>query len=87
MSKYSIDAFVEHQTVLKSWEKICMTRLDNNSKNMKIYFSYVSAYWASFMKTGSKLKGGGGDLHILVGKRPISHTYISYISQTERYEK
>ena len=44
----------------------------DNSKNKsgKIVFSFVSGHCASFMKVGSKLRGGGGaGLHILTWDR------------------
>ena len=41
---------------------------NENLKNQKVNFSFVSIHSSSFMKTGSKLKKGGGGqggLHIL----------------------
>ena len=45
---------------------------NKNQKNWKIYFSFVSAYCTSSLKTGSKLwgRGGRGGLHILSWEKP-----------------
>ena len=42
-----------------------------NRKNRKINFSFDSAHCASFMKIGSKLRGGRGGLHILSWDRAL----------------
>ena len=46
----------------------------NNSKNKnwKIDLSIVSAHCASSIKTGSKLRGGGGALHVLSWDRALN---------------
>ena len=55
------------------------------NKNWKIVFSFDSAYCASFIKMGAKLRGGG--LHIFSWKKPMllsfcraNHIYVIYIS-------
>ena len=46
------------------------TIANSKSKNRKIEFSFVSAYWASSIKTGSKLRGKRG-LHILRWEKSV----------------
>ena len=50
---------------------------NKNRENWKIDFSFVSAHYASSIKTGSKLRGGRGTggLHILSWEIPNSYIY------------
>ena len=52
----------------------------SKNNNWKIDYSFHSAHCASLMKVGSKLKGGGGDLHILNWEKAAFYLQFRVIS-------
>ena len=60
--------------VMSSPEFSMNFRDNSKNKNCKFDFSFVSTHCASSIKTGSKLRGGGGCIS-LVGKYPVRFGY------------
>ena len=69
ISDFSDNYFSSYDQFCSKNCQFSMNFHDNSrNKNRKIVFSFVSAHCATFMKVGSKLRGGG--LHILSWDRP-----------------